>query len=212
MSFARFVLGAVIIAASTPAFAQEWDTFVSRDDRFSVNFPGQPTVETIAWASEYRMTHPGRVYTAFRGPEKYTLTVIDYSGAEKQYLSMSHAPSFGGTYWRIDVVGSMQYAATKLYRYRPGAKVTYDAWHHIDRVAGQQVNLLNADGTRTFAALYLHQDRLYILDGTVPVKGPEPGLFTQSLSFLDADGARVRYDDIYFNQVTQTMPARRGGQ
>jgi hypothetical protein len=106
----------------------------------------------------------------------------------------------------------MQYAATKLYRYRPGAKVTYDAWHHIDRVAGQQVNLLNADGTRTFAALYLHQDRLYILDGTVPVKGPEPGLFTQSLNFLDADGARVRYDDIYFNQVTQTMPARRGGQ
>ena len=92
--------------------------------------------------------------------------------------------------------------------------VTYDAWHHIDRVSGHQVNLTNANGTRTFAALYLHENRLYILDGTVPADGPEPGLFTQSLSFLDAEGKRVRYEDIYFNQVRPTMtgPPGRGGR
>jgi hypothetical protein len=206
------MLAAVIISLSTPAFAQEWTDFASKEDRFSVNFPGQPTVETITWASEYGLAFPGRVFTAFRGPQKYTITVIDYSDAERQYLSKPHAPSFQGTYWRIDIVASVQYAATKLYRYRPGARVTYDAWHHIDRVAGHQVNLINADGSRTFAALYLHENRLYILDGTVPADGPEPGLFTQSLSFLDAEGKRVRYDDIYFNRVVpQTPPAGRGG-
>jgi hypothetical protein len=209
----QLVLTAALLGLFAPAHAQEWTDFTSREDRFTVNFPGQPRVETITWASEYGMVFPGRVYRASRGPQAFTLTVIDYNDAERQYLSKPHPPAFEGTYWRIDVVASVQYAATKLYRQRQGARISYDAWHHIDRVSGHQLNLTNPDGTRTFAALYLHENRLYILDGTVPADGPEPGLFTQSLSFLDAAGQRVRYDDIYFNRVVTTVPnAGRGGR
>jgi len=202
MSPIRVALVAVITGLSSPAVAQEWGDFMSPEDRFSINMPGQPKVDTITWVSEFGLNLPGRVYTAFRGPEKYSITVVDYSGAEKQYYSTPKAPSFQGSgYWRIDIMASVQYAATKLYRYRPGAKVTYDAWHHIDRVAGQQVNLINADKTVTFASIYLHDNRLYILEGTVPAGAPDPGLFTQSISFLDAGGKRVRYDDIYTNKL-----------
>lgn len=202
ITFARLILAFAIIGQSTPAFAQEWTDFLSTDDRFSINMPGQPKVETITWVSEFGLNLPARVYTGFRGPEKYAITVVDYSGAEKQYYSTPKAPSFQGSgYWRIDIMASVQYAATRLYRYRPGAKVTYDAWHHIDRVAGQQVNLINADRTTTFASIYLHENRLYILEGTVPAGAPDPGLFTQSISFLDAGGKRVRYDDIYSNKL-----------
>jgi hypothetical protein len=202
MSPIPVALVAVSIGLATPAFAQEWGDFASPEDRFSINFPGQPKVETITWVSEFGLKLPGRVYTAFRGPEKYVITVVDYSGAEKEYFATPKAPSFQGTgYWRIDIMASVQYAATKLYRYRPGAKVTYDAWHHIDRVAGQQVNLINPDKTVTFASIYLHDNRLYILEGTVPAGAPDPGLFTQSISFLDAGGKRVRYDDIYTNKL-----------
>lgn len=198
----RLLLTALIISQSTPAFAQAWTDFLSRDDHFSINFPGQPTVDAITWTSEFSLSFPGRVYSASRGAEKYAITVIDYSDAEKQYFSKSHAPSFQGAgYWKIDIMASIQYAATKLYRYRSGARVTYDAWHHIDRVSGQQVNLVNADGSTTFASLYLHDNRLYILDGTVPRGAPDPGLFTQSISFLDAGGKRVRYEDIYSNRL-----------
>ena len=204
----------ILMLLSTNAHGQEWVDFTSREDRFTVNMPGQPKVDAIQWPSEYGLVFPGRVYTAMRGAEKYTITVIDYSDAEKRYAEKPHPPSFRqAEYWMMDIQGSIQYAATKLYRMKPGVKVTHDAWHYIDLVEGHQLNLTNADGTRTFVGIYLHENRLYILDGTVPANGPEPGLFTQSLSFLDAEGKRVRYDRIYSNRLPEeTIPRGRGGR
>ena len=209
----------ILMSAGTPAFAQEWTDFISREDGFSVNMPGQPTVQNIEWQSEYGLTFPGRVYTAIRngfaGPEKYSITVIDYRDAEKRYYEKPHPPSFRqAEYWMMDIQGSIQYAATKLYRFKPGVKVTHDAWHYVDLVEGHHLNLTNPDGTRTFVAIYLHENRLYILDGTVPANGPEPGLFTQSLSFVDANGKRIRYDQIYSNRLppeTMKPPQPQGG-
>ena len=204
----------ILMLLSTNAHGQEWVDFTSREDRFTVNMPGQPKVDAIQWPSEYGLVFPGRVYTAMRGAEKYTITVIDYSDAEKRYAEKPHPPSFRqAEYWMMDIQGSIQYAATKLYRMKPGVKVTHDAWHYIDLVEGHQLNLTNADGTRTFVGIYLHENRLYILDGTVPANGPEPGLFTQSLSFLDAEGKRVRYERIYSNRLPEeTIPRGRGGR
>jgi hypothetical protein len=203
----------ILIFLSADVSAQEWIDFTSREDRFTVNMPGQPKVETIEWPSEYGLVFPGRVYRAMRGAERYSITVIDYNDAEKRYAAKPHPPSFRqAEYWMMDIQGSIQYAATKLYRFKPGVKVTHDAWHYIDLVEGHQLNLTNPDTTRTFVAIYLHENRLYILDGTVPANGPEPGLFTQSLSFLDAEGKRVRYDQIYSNKLPpETMGGRGGG-
>lgn len=220
MRVMRLIPAALILMSSaSPALAQEWIDFVSREDRFMVNMPSQPKVEKITWDSEYGSTFDGRKYTAVRngpwGPETYTITVIDYTDAEKRYYSKPRERSFRQEeYWMMDIQGSIQYAATKLYRFKPGVKVTHDAWHYIDLVEGHHLNLTNPDGSRTFVAIYLHENRLYILDGTVPAKGPEPGLFTQSLSFLDAEGKRVRYDQIYSNKlppVTMKPPQPQGG-
>jgi len=38
----------------------------------------------------------------------------------------------------------------------------------------------------------------------VPERAPPPGLFQQSLSFLDEAGNRVRYPTIYFNRFSST--------
>jgi len=78
--------------------------------------------------------------------------------------------------------------------------VTYDAWHYIDLVAGHQLQLTNADRSRTFASIYLHDSRLYILEATVSSGAPPPGLFQQSLKFLDEEGNGVRYQEIYANR------------
>lgn len=215
MRLVRLIPAMFMLCLATTAHAQEWIDFVSREDRFSINMPGQPKVETIEWESEYGSTFPGRVYTAVRngmwGPERYSITVIDYTDAERIYYARPHPPSFQQEeYWMMDIMGSIQYAATKLYRFKPGVKVTHDAWHYIDLVEGHHLNLINPDGSKTFVAIYLHENRLYILDGTVPADAPEPGLFTQSLSFVDAEGKRVRYDEIYSNRLPPvTMP--RGG-
>jgi hypothetical protein len=94
-------------------------------------------------------------------------------------------------YWRIDVIASVAYAATQ-FRNR-GSEVTYDAWHHIERVYGHQLNLTNPDNSRSYVGIYLHKDRLYIVEATVPDGSPPQGHFQQSLGFNDEDGVRIRY-------------------
>jgi hypothetical protein len=210
-----FVLVVLLLSASPAALAQEWIEFESRQDLFSVNTAGQPQVRETSWKSEYGMTIPGRIYSFQRGPERYTITVYDYTDAEKRYAELKHPLSFQqARYWQIDIQASIQYAATTLFRQRPGAKVTYDAWHYIDLVEGHQLHLTNADDTRSTASIYLHENRLYILEATVPAKWPEPALFINSLGFLDANGQRVRYDEIYSNRLPPITTGRggRGGR
>ena len=40
-----------------------------------------------------------------------------------------------------------------------------------------------------------------MLEGTVPKDYPEPGLFFQSMGFVDKDGNGIRYEALYINQV-----------
>lgn len=205
-------LACVICVSAAPAHAQEWIEYINPEEGFTVNVPGQPQVREITWPSEYGMTFSGRVYSAARGAERYSITVIDYRTAEQQYAALNRPPSFQqAIYWQIDIMASIQYAATKLFRQRPGVKVTYDAWHYIDLVEGHMLHLTNADQSVTYASIYLHENRLYILEGTVQAGAPEPGLFIQSLGFLDAQGARVRYREIYSNRLPPITTGGRGG-
>jgi hypothetical protein len=71
----------------------------------------------------------------------------------------------------------------------------------VDLVEGQQLQLTNnADQSRPFVFIAMHLDRLYIFEGTVPPGRPEPGLFQQSVGFLDYKGRRVRYQYVYSNR------------
>ena len=44
----------------------------------------QPKVTETTWKSQMDYTLPARVYSADRGREHYSLTVVDYSGLEQQ--------------------------------------------------------------------------------------------------------------------------------
>lgn len=200
MRRSRLVPVMFIVWLSVPSFAQTWTTYVNLEDRFSVNFPGEPEIEEIAFDSEYRAVFPGRIYTYDDGANSYIVTVIDYTDSERiheERTNKTQADSFP-MYWQIDVRASIAYAAWG-FRQRD-AEVTYDAWHYIDLVAGHQLQLTNADQSRTFASIYLHDSRLYILEATVPPGAPPPGLFQQSLKFLDEAGNGIRYQEIYSNR------------
>jgi len=188
--------------------------FMSVEDRFSIPFPGKPTALTITWPSEYGAVFPGRVYSVQNGASRYSVTVIDYTNAPAIHAKIAKPESFQQEiYAQIDVQASIQYAATKLYRNRPGAKVTYDAWHYINLIEGHQLQLSNADGTKTYVSIYLHENRLYIVDATVPASSPAQGIFQQNLDMLDEKGGGVRYNEIYSNRPPP-LPARggRGGR
>jgi hypothetical protein len=64
----------------------------------------------------------------------------------------------------------------------------------------------------------MHENKLYMLEATVPKGYPEPGLFQQSLGYVDKNGNGIRYQEIYSNQFhalgVYPVPPRagRGGQ
>src|SRR5438477_9617003 len=79
---------AVFVAAftllwSAGAAAQEWDEYTNTADGFRINFPGQPKVTAGTWTSQLNYVLPMRVYSAEKGRENYSVTVVDYSGIEQ---------------------------------------------------------------------------------------------------------------------------------
>lgn len=173
--------------------AQGWIQYANLADRFAVNFPADPEIAETTYLSEYRGIMPARVYTANRGASRYSVTVVDYTESER--LLAERAERTGerlrGDDVPGDILGSIAYAAWNI-RQR-GGDVTYDSWAHYDRIPGHLLQVTNADESRTYAGIFLHARRLYILEATVPPGSPPPGLFQQSLNILDEQGRRVRY-------------------
>jgi hypothetical protein len=78
--------------------------------------------------------------------------------------------------------------------------VTHYTWAFTDLVEGQVLQLTNADGSRTFVSIFMRDNHLYVAEGSVPKGYPEPGLFQQSLGFVDEDGNGLRYETLYSNE------------
>ena len=167
-----------VLALAAPAVAREdWFDYLNREDRFGVSFPGQPAVKEISYQAERGKPLPARVYSAERGRERYSVTVVDYATAGIN-----------------DVPGSIAWEAWN-FRKR-GGQITQDTFANVDRIPGHELHITNADGSRTFAQIHLHKRKLYVLEANIPANVPTPGavLFIQSLSILDEEGRRIRYE------------------
>jgi hypothetical protein len=202
-----------VLALSVPRLAagQEWELYTSQQDGFKLNFPGQPRVAETTWTSQLDYVLPARIYSAERGSERYSLTVVDYSGIEQQGIERAKTcppgnencranapPALGAGYANHDERGAIVYATFRLLQ--RDAKLNYLAWEWQDMVEGHLLQLTNnADKSRTFAWIAMHAHKLYILEGTVPAGYPEPGLFQQSMGWIDKDGNGIRYQTIYSN-------------
>ena len=192
---------ALILFMSGPSVAQDWIEYASKADLFTVNFPGQPTVQDISYVTEYRITLPGHVHSYESGSTRYSVTVIDYSDVQKIHAERVKGctgyPDTCGNPYVAELRGALEFAAWSFIK--RDAKVTYYAYGNTDRIEGRQIQLTNADRSRTFAAIHMHENRLYIFEATVPADAPPPALFQQSLGFLDKNGVSVRYNTIYTN-------------
>lgn len=191
----RVMIGAAALAMTGTAGAQEWITYTSSLDHFRVHVPCEFSVSDTSWESEYGAVMPARIYECDVGPSNYKVTVVDYTDSRRL-----HAEREGRTeadyidiYWEVDVRASIIYAASKI-REREG-DVTFDAYHYIDRVEGEQIQMTYPDQSRLYAAIYLHDSKLYVFEATVPPRTPPPGMFQQSLEFVDAEGGRIRYQN-----------------
>src|SRR5438093_10826483 len=101
MRIAAFVLALLFSMAATAA-AQEWEEYVNPQDGFKVNFPGQPKVTETTWKSQLDYILPARVYSADRGREHYSITVVDYRGLEQQGIERSKTCPPGNAHLRAN--------------------------------------------------------------------------------------------------------------
>jgi len=213
------IAAAMVVSLSTATFAQEWTEFASREDGFSTNFPGSPTVTESTYRSQFGADLPARVYSATLGRSRYSITVVDYRSIEKILTEKAKScppgaetclggagarSSTGAGYWKADYAGALVYAARQFMK--RDAAMTEFIWTNIDLVEGYMLQLTNKDQSRTFASILMHTDRLYIAEATVPAGDPEPGLFQQALGFVDANGNAIRYQTLYHHG--QPVPQR----
>jgi hypothetical protein len=205
MRLIPLVPAALIIAA--PSLAQDWAPFTVTADGFRANFPGTPTIETIAYETEFRLELPARVYSAADALGRYSTTVVDYRGSERlhnersqQCLAAKGANQQDGDTCQNDFVmeiaGAADHAAAKFLE-RDGVKITHFGTYFLDMVSGRLLQLTNRDRSRTYAAIHQHAGRLYIHEATVPADMPEPILFLQSLAWVNDEGKAIRYRTLY---------------
>jgi len=206
------VSAALILAIAGSAFAQEYVEFTSKDDRFGVTFPTEPKVEQIMFKSQFGSMLPARVYTSDSGNSHFKITVVDYNNIEAISTERSKScppgaetcrgggSSTGLGYWKADLAGAEKYATWQFMQ--RDAKITYMGWNNIDLVEGTMLYMTNnADKSRESAGIYMHENKLYILEGTVPKGYPEPGLFQQSMGWVDKDGRGIRYQQVIYSNA-----------
>ena len=208
MRLSLLASAAIALSISGASFGQEWIEFANREDRFTCNFPNPPKITQIIYRSEHGADLPARVYSAEQGRSRYSVTVVDYNEAQRILTEKAKScpagaePCLGAPgdegHWRADVRGAIVYATWRFME--RDARMTSLVWNTVDRVEGHQLQLTNnADKSRTFAGIYMHENKLYVIEGTVPAGYPEPGLFQQSLGWLDEKGIGVRYRSYYSN-------------
>jgi hypothetical protein len=214
---ARLALVLAVLSVSVPAVAQEWELYQNIEDGFKCDFPGPPTVTSATWNTEQGYVLPARVYSVVMSSGRYSVTVVDYTVIGRLGLERSEKcpvgaetcqgqavandrPVIGPGYSTQDIRGALVYASSKFIQ--RDAKVTAYLWNWEDMVEGHEIHLTNnADQSRTMAFIALRQNKLYILEGTVPKGYPEPEIFFTSLGWVDRNGNGVRYQQLYVNEI-----------
>ena len=218
--------GIWILGFGISPMAQEYVEFKSQQDRFSIVFPAQPKIAETSYTSEFKSMLPARVYSVDQGQSHFKVTVVDYTnieaiaaekakkcppGAEACSGNTAASSSTGAGYWKPDIEGAVIHATWELMQ-RPNEKPVYLGWTNMNLVEGQMVNLVNdKDKSRTSAAIYMHEDKLYIIEGTVPAGYPVPDFFQQSVGWLDEKGNDIRYLTIYHNGFPKPAVRTQGG-
>ncbi len=204
MDSRRLIVAFGLLLVATSASAQRWQQYVSEEDAFRMMAPGEFEIEVIDFESEYGIIVPARVYSYNDDTGSYTVTVVDYRDSQRLHEQRieEHDGVYISVYGEVDVRGSIAYAAKKI---RDRAEsIEYDAYHYIAKVDGHQLQTTNPDGTRTFAAIYLHRSKLYVIEAVVKPGPPLGGMFQQSFEFMGHDGRRIWYDE--FRDAYKVLP------
>jgi hypothetical protein len=186
MRLAAVTAFVLALSVSGAAMAQGWSEYTNREDRFSINFPGEPKIQQTTYMPFEGPAVPARVYSAESGDSRYSMTVVDFT---KNYAFSQWPFAFSGS---GVVQGSIAHAAAN---FRKRGEVTYDAYERLNLIPGHLLRITEPNGRRLFVSIYLYDRRLYIMEANVPGDAAPPSLFGTSLAVLDSAGEAIRYNE-----------------
>ncbi len=159
---------AVLCLAAAPAAAQSWKEYNYPKDFFSVAFPADPKVETVAYQAADGRPVEARVYSVSQDGGIFKMIVADLPDpAVQESAVLDHA---------IRLLSQ-------------GGEIKVNIPHRISRVYGRQLSVAAPDGGYSSVALFFHKRRLYQIEGTVLPGATNASSdairFQQSLAFTD---------------------------
>ena len=208
MRLTTFVI-ALVLGLVAPSMAQEWIEYQNIQDGFKINFPGQPKITDTTWVTGQGYVLPARVYSGAMGSGRYSMTVVDYNVIERLGMERSEKCPVGGETCQGQPAGQLRSVIGPGYATQEIRDAMLNATYKLvqrdakltDLVEGYELHLINnADQSRTMAFVAMHENKLYVMEGTVPRGYPEPGLFYQSLGWVDKQGNGIRYQQVYSNE------------
>jgi len=161
---------------SSAASAQEWDVYSNRDNFFSVNLPGQPTMTQVPYKTTKGTNLTARVFTA-RAPAgsilsgTYSVTVVDYSNAKDEFPTADDQ--------------ARKAAQAK-------GTVKYDEINNVDLHLTRRLTVETPSERILTEILGAANYRLYITEARTALNVPPPAQFQASLQILDEKGVRIR--------------------
>jgi hypothetical protein len=196
---------ALLLATARPLFAQEdFVDFVSKEDFFSITFPGKPAITDGTWVTERGVILPSTIYAVDEPHGHHVLTVVDYTPVERVLTQKSHEKCPDGAdtclglhesglgYWKDEYRGGVNYAISTLV-VNKDIRITQLIFKFIGLVNGLELRMTNLqDQSRTVATAYMLKNRLFLLVSTTPKGSPESWIMQNSISWIDPNGGGGR--------------------
>jgi hypothetical protein len=150
--------------ASGPAAAQSWSEYSYPEDSFAVSFPAPPKVETTTQEGPDGRSVNAHIYSVQQDHATFKVAIVD----------LSNPPLHENV--------ALDYAIKTLSQ---GGEVKLDIPARVTRVYGRQLSIVGTDGSRSSAAVFYLNGRLYEIEAKVLPPGSDALAirFQQSLAF-----------------------------
>ena len=169
MRLIAFALAAFV--ASGPAAAQSWQEYSYPAYSFTVAFPADPQIETTTYQLADGRSVEAHVYSVRQNDSMFKMTVAELANTGLEESAV------------IDrAIKTMS----------EGGELKINIPHRIYQVYGRQLSILGADGSRSTAAVFYHNGRLYLIEGRALPGGSaiDTVRFQQSLVFTGGGSNR----------------------
>ena len=169
MRLIAFILA--VFVASGPAAAQSWQEYSYPAYSFTVAFPAEPQIETTTHQVADGRSVEAHVYSVRLNNGVFKVTVAELANTN------------------LDESAVIDHAIKTL---SEGGEVKINIPHRIYQVYGRQLSVLGADGSRTTAAVFDYNGRLYQIEGKALPGGNAIDIirFQQSLVFTGGGSNR----------------------